>query len=216
MPFTKGHKLSAESIAKKQASLLLNPSFGFLGKHHSQETKDKMSRAQKRRKHWWGGLKGDANPSKRPEVREKIRQARLGSVRSDAAKRKTSETIKRRYAAGEIMLGRTGVVPWNKGKKCEYLVGERNHKWKGGVTTKNEADRKCPEYKAWRKAVFERDNYTCVWCGKVGHGDIHADHIKPFADYPELRFDVNNGRTLCVPCHKKTDTYPKGLVKSHC
>jgi 5-methylcytosine-specific restriction endonuclease McrA len=36
---------------------------------------------------------------------------------------------------------------------------------------------------------------------------LQADHIKPFAHHPELRFDVNNGRTLCVPCHRKTDTY---------
>ena len=32
-------------------------------------------------------------------------------------------------------------------------------------------------------------------------------HIKPFADYPDLRFELSNGRTLCVPCHTKTPTY---------
>ena len=34
-----------------------------------------------------------------------------------------------------------------------------------------------------------------------------ADHVKPWALYPELRYDLDNGRTLCVPCHKKTETY---------
>jgi 5-methylcytosine-specific restriction endonuclease McrA len=83
--------------------------------------------------------------------------------------------------------------------------GERCHFWKGGVTEVNRVIRMSTEMRNWKRAVFERDNYTCIWCGTKG--DINADHIKPFATYPDLRFDVDNGRTLCVPCHKKTDTY---------
>ena len=62
------------------------------------------------------------------------------------------------------------------------------------------------EYKEWRSAVYKRDNYTCQSCGDLGV-KLHADHIKPFAYFPELRFDLSNGRTLCVPCHTKTPTY---------
>lgn len=63
-----------------------------------------------------------------------------------------------------------------------------------------------PEYKEWRKSVFERDKYTCIWCGQVG-GELNADHIKPWALYPKLRYTLDNGRTLCKPCHEKTPTY---------
>lgn len=75
-----------------------------------------------------------------------------------------------------------------------------------GKTVLHERQRKSAAYKAWRTLVFERDNYTCRECGQRG-GYLHADHIKPFAYSPELRFDVTNGRTLCVPCHKKTPTF---------
>lgn len=50
------------------------------------------------------------------------------------------------------------------------------------------------------RAVLERDNYTCQLCEKRG-GDLHVDHIQPWAEYVELRFDINNCRTLCVDCH---------------
>lgn len=70
----------------------------------------------------------------------------------------------------------------------------------------NKIIRKSFEYKLWRESVFERDNYTCVECGTRG-GELNADHIKPFAYYHKLRFDINNGRTLCVACHRKTSTF---------
>ena len=84
-----------------------------------------------------------------------------------------------------------------------YLVGEKNHNWAGGVTSENEKCRKSRAYIEWRKSVFERDNYTCQFCGIRG-GELQADHIKPFALYPDLRLEISNGRTLCVPCHRTT------------
>lgn len=72
--------------------------------------------------------------------------------------------------------------------------------------TKHQLDRLArysPEAKVWRKAVFERDNFTCQICFAKGNY-IEADHIKPFAYFPELRFELSNGRTLCRECHDKT------------
>jgi len=90
-------------------------------------------------------------------------------------------------------------------KECAYKNKDR------GLSTENEKIRRSLAYRAWRTLVFERDNYTCQECGiKSGNGKavyLQADHIKPFALYPELRFEVSNGRTLCILCHRKTDTY---------
>lgn len=69
-----------------------------------------------------------------------------------------------------------------------------------GLTTANYRERHSAEYRAWRTAVFRRDDFTCQMCSVRG-GYLEADHIKQWAFFPELRFDVDNGRTLCKPCH---------------
>jgi hypothetical protein len=84
--------------------------------------------------------------------------------------------------------------------------GEKSHFWKGGVTDINDIIRNSVEYRLWHEAVFKRDNWTCRFCNQRG-GELHADHIKPFAYFPELRFAIDNGRTLCKECHRKTPTY---------
>jgi hypothetical protein len=80
-----------------------------------------------------------------------------------------------------------------------------NPNWRGGVSGPRKSDMSTERYRAWRLGVFERDDYTCqgASCGRRG-GDLHAHHIKPWAWFPELRYDVNNGLTLCKPCHEMT------------
>lgn len=105
-------------------------------------------------------------------------------------------TAEHRAKLSAAKLGRP--APHKAGANCPF--------WKGGITPVHLALRTSREYINWRRKVFERDNYTCVQCGQRG-GRLQADHIKPFARYPELRFDVSNGRTLCRPCHAQTETY---------
>ena len=117
--------------------------------------------------------------------------------RTEYHKNITSKGLKEFYKKG----GRLGFR-----LKKYYNVGEKNSNWKGGITPTNEKIRKSVQYKLWVKACLERDNYTCVFCFQRG-GDLEVDHIKPFALFPELRFAIDNGRTLCADCHRKTDTY---------
>lgn len=82
-----------------------------------------------------------------------------------------------------------GVKPWND---------------QGGKRTLSQILKDDVRWKKWRKAVFERDNYTCQnkECNQRG-GELHPHHIKHKVDYPELAFELNNGLTLCVDCHKE-------------
>jgi 5-methylcytosine-specific restriction endonuclease McrA len=84
--------------------------------------------------------------------------------------------------------------------------GNRHWNWKGGISSENRNIRNSLDYRLWRTSIFERDNYTCQECGAYG-GKLNAHHIKSFADFPEERFNMDNGITLCDDCHEKTENY---------
>ena len=100
----------------------------------------------------------------------------------------------------------------------ERMCGTNNVNWKGGVTPINEKIRKSKIYKEWRFSVMKRDDFTCMVCKFQGY--VNAHHIKRFEDFKELRFDVNNGITLCPQCHRITlrreylfETYFQGILE---
>lgn len=86
--------------------------------------------------------------------------------------------------------------------KKEFNKSSNNPNWKGGITNENKKERQSDKYKEWRISVFVRDNYTCQHCKIIG-GILHSHHIKHFSKNKDLRFDINNGLTLCFNCHKK-------------
>lgn len=138
------------------------------------------------------------------ETRRKLSIFNKGKKLSDSHKLNIKNTMMNHECSPET---RRKISESNKQRIKE---GKHNW-WKGGITPETRRIRMSMEYKLWRKSVFERDKYTCVWCGvRSGNGKtviLQADHIKPFTHYPELRFAIDNGRTLCVDCHKTTDTY---------
>jgi len=158
----------------------------------SDEHKKKIANSLKGNKNGVGHIVTKENREKMnknrvmtDEIRNKISEAQKG-------KKKPPRTIEHCKHLSEMQL-----------KK----VREGKHKWyKGGITPLNRKIRTSLEYRLWRKSVFERDRWTCIWCGYKG-SKIQADHIKRFSEFPELRFAIDNGRTLCVTCHQKTDNW---------
>lgn len=158
----------------------------------------------------WNKGKRYSSKHKGRSLSEKHKQAlrvpRKGAgiyERTEYHKKITSNGIKNLYNNGGKMGFR---------KKKYFNSGAKNNNWKGGITPTAEKIRKSIQYRIWREAVFSRDNWTCQGCGVRGGTDLHADHIKMFAYHPELRFAIDNGRTLCIPCHKNTITY---MSKKH-
>lgn len=108
-----------------------------------------------------------------------------------------------------------------KNRDPESRPTKENHwNWKGGVTPLRQKVMDTAKYRKWRFDIFKRDNFTCQ-IGKETGVYLHVDHIKSFSTIvrennietvaqalscKEL-WDISNGRTLCVSCHQKTDTY---------
>tara|TARA_Y100001938_G_C8005118_1_gene386874 strand:+ start:497 stop:763 length:267 start_codon:yes stop_codon:yes gene_type:complete len=63
-----------------------------------------------------------------------------------------------------------------------------------------------PVYKEWRKRVLARDNYKCQMphCKHTKYLQVH--HIKKWSSASSLRFETDNGITLCARCHKEVNT----------
>lgn len=185
----------------------------MLGKKHSEDTKRRQSEATKK---MWQERRAELLASHR-----KITDAKRVTISCFICKK--TFTVPRSRPQKYCSYACLGASKRKEGPKCTICDrpvskkhnkycrpctrlgvwrGENNHRWKGGPNSENKRARNSESYPVWRKMVFERDNYTCVFCGVRG-GKLQADHILKFSEYPLMRFDIGNGRTLCVPCHRK-------------
>lgn len=149
------------------------------------------------------------------DTKHKMSVAHLGKKMSDETKQKMSEARK-----GKIVREKHPLY----GMERPDMKGENNPNWNGGISSLYRRIRKMTKYTEWRMACFERDDFVCQKCGKRGSGDLNVDHIKPLALIVEeynLKttyqaqgcrelWETANGRTLCEPCHRNTDTWGEG------
>lgn len=94
-----------------------------------------------------------------------------------------------------------GKISPKKGKPNYEMRGENHPRWKGGIG-RHDLERKRFESVEWRRKIFARDGYKCAEC--ESKKEIQAHHIKRWCDYPELRYEMDNGITLCKLCHSRT------------
>jgi len=155
--------------------------------------KQKYNLSKEKRKQRSERMKGDKNPMRNLESLEKMREKQIGNKYalghklSEQSKKKISEILKRKYKSGEL------ISPF---ARMPAKYGKEAPNWRGGKTE----PRKNLKYKKWHKAVLENDNFVCQLCKKKG-GKLHAHHLKRWVKFPELKFDIHNGITLCKECH---------------
>jgi len=123
-----------------------------------------------------------------PEAQKKIlSDIKIGTHRSETTKKKISSFF---IDHPEIIKKRIALLP----------RGENHHNWKGGISKESDKIRHSTEGNLWRWSVFGRDNFACRKRGIKG-GKLVAHHIQNFAQYPELRFAIDNGITLSKKAH---------------
>ncbi len=150
---------------------------GLVGFKHSEEARKNMSK----------GKLGKKKPPRSAEHRANLSKAHKGRIVSLETRLKMSISQKGRTATEET-----------RAKMRISQAREKNPAWKGGVSNTNLRWRSGGEYKRWMRAVKKRDG-KCLVCGSTNN--LEAHHIKSFNEYPELRFVVKNGFTMCYEHH---------------
>jgi len=134
------------------------------------------------------------------EARRKISENNMGKKAWNKGM-PWSEEIKKRISETNKAKGIEPKVKW-------VGVGKEHWNWKEDRTqlkrfNDTAKDRRSYAYIEWRKRVYSRDEWKCKISNRDCHGRIEAHHILGYTAYPELRYDINNGITLCKWHHPK-------------
>jgi len=213
---------------EEKAKIRENKSKQQLGFKYSEESKEKMRQARLGEKnHFFGHHHTN-------ETKEIMRLAKIGKVASEETRKLMSEqkSGSKHWAFGSVMSEATKqkISDSNTGKhKGELnsmfgLKGQDNPNWKLPEERKTELGiqiRKSEKGLKWRGDVFARDGTKCVCCDNTNKKELQVDHIKAFAVIIaennitnldeailcEELWNIENGRVICVKCHKETDTW---------
>ena len=127
---------------------------------------------------------------------------RLGKKHSEETKRK-------------ISIAHKGMPNTSKGKKRPEYTGERSWKWikdRSQLARTRNIRGDSGESVIWTRKVKNRDNWKCKKANNDCVGILEAHHILTVKDFPELRYDINNGITLCKYHHPRKRMEAKRLV----
>lgn len=93
----------------------------------------------------------------------------------------------------------------SKGKKRPHVSGGNNHNWikDRNLLKDDHKDRGGQLHREWSKSVKNRDGWKCKVSNGGCSGQVVAHHILPWRDYEDLRYEVNNGITLCYFHHPR-------------
>lgn len=157
-------------------------------KTHSEETKRKISEAKKGKPSWNKGLR----------VKETHPQMGFQKENQLWDNPKTQAT---QFKDGQRPSPET---EFKKGQN----KGEKNFNWlvdRGKLTQRHghAAYNADASYREWMLSVKRRDGWKCRIGNQDCKGPLEAHHILSWRDYPELRYKLNNGISLCHAHHPR-------------
>lgn len=97
-------------------------------------------------------------------------------------------------------------------RMSEAQRGDKSHNWNPDRSAVTHNRRNDGEYLQWRMRVYIRDGFRCRIANVDCDGRIEAHHILSWAEHVELRYEVNNGITLCHAHHPLKRAEEKRLV----
>lgn len=187
---TLGHKLSEEHKRKISESLLKRDSVVYDGSLYVKIClicKGEYQKPRLRKLKSWAASKYCGRACFGKAMIGRTNKSRTGQPLSQEHKDKMSLT--------------------KKGKKNSYITGEKHYKWIKDRTklkrTSKQGERRTSAYFFWRKSVWNRDNWKCRIADENCKGRLEAHHILGWVVYPELRYEINNGITLCHAHHPR-------------
>lgn len=205
---SKGHPVSEDQRRKQSEAMIGKPAWNK-GKYHTMEARKKMSEALKGRAPWNKGLEASQ------EARKRLSDAHMGYIPTMEQRRKQSEALRGRSHSEEhnrrvretkgTLDARKAVSETSRRiifEKRGIICADRQYSWDWNETL--------------RRAIRERDNYTCQVCGKEyppnGGRKFHVHHI----DYNKKNCNPENLITLCISCHMKTTVGNSEEWKNRC
>ena len=157
--------------------------------------------------------------------------------KSEEHRKKISETLKQKYHNGFLKSSFCTMHYWRGRKRshteetkkkisqnsARYWLGrtdkpgmkkETHWHWiKDRTKVKGySSERDNPEYKQWRMSVWIRDGFKCRIANQDCNGPIEAHHILGWTKFVELRYEINNGITLCHFHHPRKRMEEKRLA----
>jgi hypothetical protein len=195
--FMKGHKISHETRIKMLGRIPWNKNKKGVHKHSKETIQKFLGRIP-----WNKGKTGLFNHT---ETWKKELSVRLTGIKRSSQTRAKMGSAKKGILKTDQHKMRISIARTGK------LLGENHPNWKGGAS-RGKHTLTNPPYKKWRKSVFERDKFTCKLLNNACKGQLQAHHIQRWADYPELRYELTNGITLCQGHHPRKVSEEKRLA----
>lgn len=178
----------------------------------SEETRQKMSKAhlgkkrtEEHKRNMSIAMKGFKRSPFTEEHKLKLSQSHLGQKCSPETRLKMSLSGKGKNKGNQYVKGHKWTEERKKrfsilktGIRIPKLQGANHHGWISDRTLlKTKGDRRSYAYSNWRKEVWNRDKFKCRIADEDCKGQLQAHHILRWVEYPKLRYEVNNGITLC-------------------